>query len=287
MASEANETTLARARNVHLGILRTELRGRSYERFFRWEMEDLPPHVEAAVQQGEADAADALPLADAHRLLEPGPLALETGHARFDDGTVFVAVSTEFPGATPEMIDWWFAWHGEETERYKLWHPQAHLFTQWRYARGATPGLGDRERYVGNTSWVDEYIGPALNRLAIRFRPPGELGLDESRFDDAGVGTAVCARVGFSDRPVDAGHLIHLMRRTENGCEMRSRFWIGDPHVRFLPEGNPVDRMLSTRAARGAMLPRRMGHHLLVHCAEEMNHLASFLPELYAQETGQ
>jgi len=277
---------LDRRRRVHLGILRRELRGRSYERFFRWEMDPLPDSVEEALRKGESRAGDALPRAEAAQLLEPGYLPLETGWARLADGRVHVATLTRFPGASGAMIDWWFGWHGEETERYKLWHPQAHLYTQMRHPRGAVANLSDRERYLGNTSYADEYVGPEIQRLAISFHEPSRFGLDEASFERAGIQTAVCARVGFTDRPVDGGYLVHLIRETEDGCEMRSRFWLGEAHMRGLPEGNPLDRLLGTRAARGLLLPKRLGRDLLIHCAEEMNHLASFLPELYAQESG-
>ena len=275
---------LDRRRRIHLGILRNELRGRSYERFFRWEMDPLPAEAEDALRRGEADARDVLPRDAVNRLLEPGTLPLENGWAQLADGTTFVAARTDFPGATAEMIDWWFAWHGEETERYKLWHPQAHLFTQWRHPRGETAGLSDRERYLGNTSYVDEYVGPTLHRLAIRFVPPEEFGFDVDAFEKAGVGTVVCARVGSSDGPVELGHLAHLMRETPTGCEMRSRFWLGDVHLRGFPEPNPLDGVLGA-IGRRFLLPPRAGRDLFIHCVEEMNHLASFLPELHAQET--
>lgn len=283
---EETETRLDRRRRVHLGILRSELRGRSYERFFRWEMDALPDDIEKVLAAGERPPEEALARSDVNVMLEAGYTAFENGWTTFPDGTCHVAALTRFPGATSEMIDWWFGWHGDETERYKLWHPQAHLFTQWRYRRRREAGQSDRQRYIGNTSWVDEYVGPNLVRLGISFKPPAELGFDEAAFADAGVGTVVCARVGFSDRPADTGYLVHLMRETSEGCEMRSRFWLGDAHVRGLPVGNPIDRLLATRAMRQRVLPRHIGRDLFVHCAEEMNHLARFLPELYAQEAG-
>jgi hypothetical protein len=184
------------------------------------------------------------------------------------------------------MIDWWFGWHGAETERYKLWHPQAHLFSQMRYERAKLSGLADRQRYIGNTSYVDEYVGPTIQRLAISFHEPRDFGFAEHSFKGAGVSTAICARVGFSDRPIDTGYLVHLIRETPEGCEMRSRFWLGEVHLRNLRERNPIDRVLGSRFVRGLLLPDRLSRDLLIHCAEEMNHLASFLPALFAQETG-
>ncbi len=38
-----------------------------------------------------------------------------------------VALRHPMTGATPEMIDWWFAWHGLEDLRYKLWYPEMHV----------------------------------------------------------------------------------------------------------------------------------------------------------------
>jgi hypothetical protein len=157
------------------------------------------------------------------------------------------------------MIDWWFGWHGVETERYRLWHPQAHLFAQMRYERTVSTGLTNRERFIGNTSYVDEYIGPSIFRLAITFQEPRDFGLDQDSFGDAGVSTAICARVGFSDKPVDSGYLVHLVRETTDGCEMRSRFWLGEPHLRALPERNPsrATRSGPHGALRGGDEPSR------------------------------
>ena len=74
--------SLDRKRRVHLGILRNELEGKPYERFFRWELSPLPDHVEQALRQGESRSGDVLPRSDLNRLLEPGYPPLETGWAK-------------------------------------------------------------------------------------------------------------------------------------------------------------------------------------------------------------
>ena len=43
---------------------------------------------------------------------------------------------------------------------------------------------------------------------------------------------------------------------------------------------------LNTRIVRKKVLPGLLGEALLIHCAEEMNHLAGFLPELFQDMTG-
>jgi hypothetical protein len=256
-----------------------DLDGKPYARFYRPEMAPLPAGAREALLRGPV-AAELLPtLADAPRLLEPGDQPVEDGYGLLPDGTLVVAVRTAMPGATPAMVDWWFGWHGCEPQRYKLWHPRAHLHAQWGDAE--PPGVQGRSRYLGRTSYVDEYLGSTLARLAIRFLPPRALRLDEAALADAGEATAVCARAGLSQLPLDAGFLVHHVRRVPGGCEMRSRFWLGGRHVAFRGAG-----ALGARAAR--LLPRRFGpgrdqgRDLLVHCAEEMAHLASFLPALHA-----
>ena len=39
---------------------------------------------------------------------------------------------------------------------------------------------------------------------------------------------AVCARPGLLDAPIDVGRMCHFVRDTDYGCEMRSRFWLGE-----------------------------------------------------------
>ena len=215
-------------------------------------------------------------LDQADQLLEPGYLPFESGYLRLDDGQIHVAAQTTMPGCKGAMIDWWFGFL-ETTEQYKWWHPKDHV----RCERAGERGTGRGARQVrgdtpGGEHHVHEFIGGGLMKLKIRFREPSEY-LDTSRFAEAGVSTAVCARVGALEAPVWAGHLIHLVRDTDYGCEMRSRFWLGDYDP---PE------VAATREARIALLPDRAGAGLLRHCQEEMGYLAAFLPRLHTQDTG-
>jgi hypothetical protein len=181
------------------------------------------------------------------------------------------------PGVTPAMIDWWFGWHSDSPERYKLWHPQAHVHATWLSSpASATRG---RARYVGQTSIVDEYIGSNLIRAAIRFVSPKTLGFTDPSLNDPEAATIVCARTGLADLPVDVGYLAHHVRRTATGSEMRSRFWLGGPYAGG--RNGPLGAVLARTARLVLRLTEADARALLVHCAEEMQHLASFLPALY------
>lgn len=252
----ACETFLDPDRMVHLGIWRDEHDEWS-RRFFRWDVPELPAHVVAAIDGGVRDDVAGIGLDEMARLVAPGSLEFETGAARVSDGGISVAVHTEWPGTTPAMIDWWFGWHLSRFERYKLWHPQAHAFTQPRFDLSQVDGLTDRERYIGNTSWVDEYIGPFLSRLAISFHEPADLGLTSEVMAAGGFGTAVCAVTTDSDHGHLLANLVHAVRLTDTGSEMKSRFVFGPGTPEFVA---------------GAMID---------HCWTEMTHLGSFLPELF------
>ena len=259
---------------LHLGYTSTELAQSPYAAFFRDEMAPLPEHVKEALLTG-GQAYELFPLVDhADELLEPGYWPLETGFGLGPDGSVQVFVLTQMPKVTPAMWDWWFAWHGSEAQRYKLWHPRAHISSKW------ADGRSDLNHYIGRTSQVVEYVGPELLSLTIRFVAPASLGLDENRLKRQGE-VAICARGGIAGTPMETGWLIHHLRPTQNGCEMRSRFWLGGNNVRPRGMDNAIGKLLGRVAANFNPLKANQGADLLVHCAQEMNHLAGILPALY------
>jgi hypothetical protein len=87
--------------------------------------------------------------------------------------------------------------------------------------------------------------------------------------------------VGFRGTPINTGRLIHLIRRTDHGSEMLSRFWLGHLELAMPLVGMVLSPLLNTRQRRLRLLPDQTGLNLLRHCAMEMNHLASILPSLY------
>jgi len=237
-----------------------------FAEFFQPEMASLPRHVVEALEQGPQAGPTLAQFDDAAAMLEEGYQQTENGYGVLRDGGVQVSVRTDMPGVTPLMWAWWFGWHGSDSRRYKLWHPRAHVSADW------TDGGGDGS-YVGRTSMVQEYLGSSFARPAIRFVGPSEVGLRGMGDDEV----AICARLGSGDLPVDVGWLIHHVRPTADGAEMRSRFWMGGRHVTVRRGNRLADAAVRPVAARKLPDPR----DLLVHCAQEMNHLAGFLPELH------
>lgn len=259
-----------------LGYSAEDLACSPYARFFNPYMAPLPAHVLDALSKG-CVARELLPaVTEAARLQQPGYATLETGYTIMADGSARVACLTKMPGVTPAMWDWWFAWHGSEGLRYKLWHPLAHVDVGW------ADGRSDLASYVGRTSNIVEYVGAACLKLRLRFVPPGELGYDESALAANGE-VAICGRGGLAGLPFDAVWLVHHVRPVVGGAEMRSRFWIFGENMclRALPGG--LGRAIGLAVAQTQRQGAVQAAELLVHCAQEMNHLAALLPELYAE----
>jgi hypothetical protein len=266
--------THATPESVHLGYTATEMASSPYARFFKPDMAPLPEHVREAIAVGLQTEELLPPVSSARALQTPGYWPVENGVTISPDGAFRVFVRTDMPGVTPAMWDWWFAWHGSEAQRYKLWHPRAHMHVAW------ADGRSDLQHYVGRTSHVVEYVGNQKLNLDIRFVPPASLGLDEERLKRDGE-VAICARGSLAGTPMETGWLIHHVRPVPGGSEMRSRFWLAGANIR--PRGMPgaAGALLGRVAAKFAPLTANMAMELLVHCAQEMNHLAGILPDLF------
>ncbi|MEM1236225.1 MAG: hypothetical protein AAGI10_04580 [Pseudomonadota bacterium] len=256
-----------------LGLTDADLRDLPYGAYFRPEMALPQPQVMEALTMGPMAHALFPPVGEARELMRPGYAAVETGYTFSPDMGARVHCLTDMPGVTPAMWEWWFGWHGCDGRRYKLWHPQAHVDARW------ADGRAD-EAYLGRTSLVTEYIGAACVKASISFVRPSMLGIDEAALKAQGA-VAICARLGDPKVPLKGGWLVHHIRPTDTGSEMRSRFWIGGETV---APGNS-----HSGAMRLAMMPFRpiaklMGpdaRDLMSHCGQEMHHLARILPDLF------
>ncbi|MEI6373985.1 MAG: hypothetical protein WCP26_09395 [Actinomycetes bacterium] len=260
-----------------LGWSETELATLPYARFWNPVMADISADAHRAVAHSPMAEELFPPMVEAIGSIVDAQV--QNGFTVASSGEVRLNLVTEMPDVTPAMIDWWFGWHSDSPERYKLWHPQAHVHAQWaEQPHAETTG---RARYVGSTSQVDEYLGSALFRGAIQFRRPEELGLVDAAVAGGVDATAVCARIGLVDMPIDMGYLVHHVAAVPGGSVMRSRFWVGGEH---LAARNTSLRAAIPVAKRVIGLTELDARSLLVHCSQEMTHLASFLPALYEQQ---
>ncbi|MBI5552810.1 MAG: hydrolase [Desulfobacterales bacterium] len=232
----------------------------------------FPEEVAAGLSNGPVESGKALKFEDLNDLLEPGYLAVENGYGLNPDGTGFVAVRTEFPGASAQMIHWWFWWHALKDIRYKIWCPGAHYGIGVEdMAQMNDAALSYQQRYLNNPQYPVEDVGTGVRRLSIRFISPEDFGFDTARFKAAGIEAVVCGVVGYmvAGVPVEHTYMVHMFRRTADGLELRSRFWLGQG--------------LDSQALRKLAITQNTAMSLAFHCATEYNHLAEFLPEIFEE----
>ena len=108
------------------------------------------------------------------------------------------------------------------------------------------------------------------------------LGEVQFRADDV----AVCALAGLLEKPFYGGTMCHVIRSTDGGAEMLSRFWLGQVAKR---DGNEPIKSFeglvgNTYLARMIGVAHADAADLMTHATEEMQTFATFLPELYAAE---
>lgn len=260
----------------YLGYSDDDLAVSPFAKHFRPELAPLSEAAREAILMGP-QAIELFPgLEKAEKLISSRGGKVDTGYAVTAKGETRVFDTTPMPNVTPAMWEWWFAWHGDNAQKYKLWHPRAHVDVSW------ADGKGNIGEYVGRTSQVVEYIGSTRLLGSIRFMPPGALGIDQGSLAEKGE-VCICGRIGPVTPAVDAGWLVHHIFPVVGGSQMRSYFWLSGPHI-AARNGNSLATATIRAAAKVAPAATQVpATDLLVHCAQEMSHLASILPKIYAE----
>ena len=255
----------------------------AYAEFYEMETPAPDPAVYEEVKES-LNPTKALPIERINDLLDPGYLEAERGWCVLDNGCGYVAAHCIMPEVTTEMIQWWFAWHGLEDMRYRIWWPWSHygIYVNDEARKIIQdPNTPLEEKYMGITHYVVEDIGTGCNELAISFKHPEELGFDMNRFHKPNIAALIGANVliyapgkSMAD-PMGCNTMCHTVRELETGgIELRTRFWFGyqmidGKPVKILPDGIRMD----PGVAKG------LAHHAI----EEYTRLSHLLPKVYAK----
>jgi len=283
---------------------------KSYYKYYLRDMTLMPKEAYDAITEDKVKPMDeALTVYDRNLMLEPEKLAYVTGHAVDADYSATLANYVFFPGATIEMCDWWFLWHSLDHMRYRIWDPEDHYFAlNQNRARALDMSIPMRERNWGCTHFADENIfsgspyepqkplpdfedrtlkeksasfgvpcSGVQDPIALDFVSPASYGFDTKKLYDEIGGTIICAN-GRSYLPGKLGVatvMCHFFRPAEGGVELFSRFWggyqiINGEVIRAAPQDEDTSSFIAMK--------------LLQHNIKEFNHLATFLPEIYAEE---
>jgi len=252
-------------------------KAKPYAKYYSRPMTPAPAEIYELLDKGPINPALALPIQNRNDILKPGYLPAECGYCLMPDGSAFVAGLTKMPGVTPEMIDWWFSWHGLEGLRYAIWDNEDHYDVHVKpedLERRLNPNLSTRERNWNTTDIVTEDVGTGTMLLDISFMSPEDFGYDMPTFAK-GAATAVNANLGPHDPKTMLVSFSHVAREIPGGIELRSRFWIGWNIV----DTKPVRVGIGTPAEVIAGLAKGLAYH----CPKEYHNLAAILPSVYTE----
>lgn len=248
--------------------LTEEEKEKPYAKFFYRAPAVPDDDVLKAVQPGQPmDPSKALLPGHMTDILKPGYLEVENGYCLLPGGGGYAAVCTRFPGITFEMYDWWRLWWGKEDLRYKLWYPGMHF----------------RFKFTGAGEWILEDVGAGpINICVIHKNGPEVLEFGPERWKEGrlltthgGSSLATKFNCSYHENPTAMTN-IHFVRETEDGFEVRSRFYLG-----FL--GTPQGLR---RIAKEGEVTLDEAYNIANHCAYEMANLRDLLPPLYAEMAG-
>jgi len=184
-----------------------------------------------------------------NEILSPGYGPIEVGYKLLPDGKAILSVRTRFNNCTVKMIKWWMEDYVQGTHDYQLWH-QGHGTFEWE--KNKRPGT-----IIGASHVSNEKIGDRIVPMKITFFDPAEI-LGVTTYPDPKLKSVVCASV-FLPNGMRACSLIQGVREAYYGAEMRMRFYF-----------------------ENADGPRCVDS--LYHNLDEMDNLATFLPDLYNRE---
>lgn len=204
-----------------------------------------------------------------NEVLSNRDLQAEVGYAKMDDGTFLVSMNCPMPGITVDMIEWWFWWHTQDSLRYQVWYPGAHISIRYHKKDRAffeQPSVPD---FVPNTQYPVERIGGMKMPLRIDFVTEEEFGFSRKQMQDNDIPKIVCGHVGAFNNLVKHTQMAHIFRQTENGLFMISRFWLGST--------------MKSPLLRKLIITENMAKGMAEHCCIEYRNLCEILPMLYEE----
>ena len=232
------------------------------EELLRKPLPQMPEEIKTA------PAITATSFEDKNVILTDDKLQREAGICEYGMGKWLVSMYCPMPGITPEMIEWWFWWHPQQSLRYQVWYPGAHHEISYRkkdedyFKQEKYPGFRD------NVQYPKESIGGQTATIEIDFVTPEEYGFSRKLMDENDIPLIICGHVGIKNF-IKHTEMAHFFKKTNEGLYMFSRFWMGEG----IKNGIVRSIAVNESVARG----------MEEHCCIEYRNLAAILPELYKE----
>lgn len=224
----------------------------------------ISSEIKAALEKNDITLT---PFEHKNDILQSEKLQNEVGYQKMPDGSYLVSMVCPMPDITPDMIEWWFWWHAQDSLRYQVWFPCAHCGISYRkedtdyFKQSALPP------FRPNTHYPVEKIGSAKMPLRIDFVTPEEFRFSRQLMGKNGIPLIVCGHVGAFKGLVRHTEMAHIFKQTENGLFLISRFWLG--------------KTMKSPLLRKLIITDNMAKDMAEHCCIEYRNLCEILPILY------
>lgn len=246
--------------------LSLEEQEKSYSKYYYKEPSKIDDElIEIINRKIEMDYRKAITPEKINFMLEPSMIEVENGYCKLPTGGGYIAALHKMPGVTFEMYKWWLGWWIHEDLRYKIWCPTCHYKNGFMWSFEDC-GCGEEDVYL-------------MNCLT---ETPEKIGLDIERMKKSKLvmadGCNATSRLRNSHRDVKPipTVVMHFIYETEEGIEIRTRFWKG-----YQALGNSLVCVLEKEQE----VPSDSLNKLLEHNCMEMATLRDILPSLYAEES--
>lgn len=206
---------------------------------------------------------------DKNSVLTEKKLHLECGYTLIKDDYYLVSMYTPMPNVTKEMVEWWFWWHTQSSERYRAWYPKEHVSTSFAkkdkeyFAHKTTPP------FQSNTQYPVEKIGKLFAPLSINFVSPEDFGFDKKIMEQNNVETIVCGHVGAFKGLIPNTEMSHIFFKDEDGLLLVSRFWLG--------------KCVKNKVVKKIFVTEQQAKDMAYHCCVEYRNFANKIPKMYAE----
>ncbi len=225
----------------------------------------IPAEI-AAMLKSES-AISTTPFEKKNDILTNKDLKSEVGFAKTESGDYIVSMICPLPGVTAEMVERWFWWHPQKSERYRRWFPGEHYFVGYSRKNRKYFSAPSMPPFENNSQFPIEKIGKIVLPLRIDFVSAKEFGFSANEIEKGGVKTIVCGHVSAMYGLVKHTEMAHIFFEAEDGLFLVSRFWLGknlkNPLLRKL--------ILTDETAKG----------MAQHCCTEYRNLAKLLPKIF------
>ncbi len=225
---------------------------------------EIPSEIEEALRVNKITGTT---FEDKNEVLSDVNLQKEVGYKKLEDGIYLVSMFCKMPGITPEMIDWWFWWHPQDSLRYKVWYPGEHIAVSYHKKDKAFFLKNSLPPFKANSQFPIERIGKIKLPLRIDFISPEDFGFSVEIMKENDIPKIVCGHVGAFRGIVMHTEMAHIFRQTDDGLFMFSRFWIG--------------KTMKNQLLRKIVITEDMAKDMAEHCCIEYRSLCEILPILY------